>query len=77
MNVEIGTEAEPFLIWEYINRIFIAVFPSSKGAPPCIPTDVSPNIFSWTMCPLDDVSLGRCVLVRAFPYWGEAEFMLG
>jgi hypothetical protein len=35
------------------------------------PTDVSLNVFPWTMSILDDVSLGRYVPVRSIPYWGE------
>jgi hypothetical protein len=31
MNVEIGTESAPFLFWEYINGIFIAVQDANDG----------------------------------------------
>jgi hypothetical protein len=33
-------------------------------------TEVSPNVFPWTMRHLDYVSLGQCVPVRAIPCWG-------
>ena len=32
------------------------------------PTTVSLNVFPWTMRPLDEVSLGRCVPIRFVPY---------
>ncbi len=37
------------------------------------PTDVSPHLFPWTMRPLDDMFLGRCVRKQSIPYsrgWG-------
>ncbi len=39
MNVEIGTETALFLFWEYINGIFVAVWPTesiSKDFPPVL-----------------------------------------
>jgi hypothetical protein len=33
--------------------------------------EVSPNVFSWTMCPLDDVSLVLCRCRKASAWWYE------
>jgi hypothetical protein len=46
------------------------------------PTDVSPNDYYWTMRPLDDVSLERCIPIPTIPYlgggreWGSCQYLL-
>jgi hypothetical protein len=42
MNVEIGTEAARFLFWEYINRIFFAVWGRCPCSRKCLFKDIRP-----------------------------------
>ncbi len=54
--------------------LFFRFNPSNNGAmlvrPRPTRTEVSPNVFPWTMRHLYYVSLRQCVPVRAIPCWG-------
>ncbi len=47
MNVEIGTEAEQFVFWEYKDRIFLAVCPLSGVSLMPTPATSLPSQLSW------------------------------